>query len=188
MKCPLDQQALKHDDIEPGLPAYACPTCEGHWVRFGDYLTWRDQQPGEYPTTSGLTPSEPTPVIGGEPPKHGSVPRRCADCDYLLTRFRVGHGVSFYLDRCGNCNGVWLDQGEWAGLRARGLHDNIHEMFGTAWQQEIRTQEQRDATDNQFKRQLGDSYGRVREFGIWLRGNPRMSEVLAYLQWVVRSK
>ncbi len=61
-------------------------------------------------------------------------------------------------------------------------------MFGTAWQQEIRTQEQRDATDNQFRRQLGDSYGRVREFGIWLRSNPRMSEVLAYLQWVVRSK
>ena len=186
MKCPVDQQVLKHDDIEDGLPAYACPHCDGHWMRFGDYLRWRDEQPGEWPETTGRTPSAPDVAVGNEPAQPGSVPRRCPDCQYLLTRFKVGHGVSFSLDRCGNCNGVWLDQGEWGGLRARGLHDNVHEMFGTAWQAEVRTQAQREVTENQFRRQLGPDFERVNLFGRWLAEHPRASELIAYLQWMVK--
>lgn len=183
MKCPLDQKPLAREEIEPGLPGFECALCRGHWIRFGDYLGWRDGQPAEVPEvpSANAQPDDPTPAAAP-----GSVPRRCPDCDYLLTRFRVGHGVPFELDRCGNCNGVWLDEGEWTALRARGLHDNVHQMFSTAWQREVRTEAQRRQTEIQFERQLGADFTRAREFAAWLGKHPRASEVIAYLQWRIR--
>lgn len=187
MKCPVDQQRLRRGDIEPGLSGYHCEHCLGHWVRFGDYLGWRDRQQGDVPEVTRTPTPDSVPVVSAAPPAPGSIPRRCPDCDYLLTRFRVGHGVEFALDRCGNCNGVWLDQGEWDTLRARGLHDNVHEVFSTAWQMKVRTEAQRELTEAQFARQLGPSdFAKAKEFGTWLATHPRPSEMLAYLQWLIR--
>ena len=185
MKCPLDQQVLRRREIDPGLAAFECALCDGHWVRFGDYLGWRDAHPEDRPEV--LAEDTPTDGRTDPPPEPGSLPRRCPDCDYLLTRFPVGHGVPFPLDRCGNCNGVWLDKGEWQALKRRGLHDNIHQMFSTAGQRAVRTDAQRRLTEAQFQRQLGaEDFAKAREFGKWLAGNRRPAEVLAYLQWLVR--
>jgi Zn-finger nucleic acid-binding protein len=182
MDCPVDQRRLRRLEIEAHLPAFECGDCRGHWLRFGDYLAWRERQPGDRPETTAAT--QLTPEVA-EP--RGSAPRRCPDCGHLLVRYRVGHGVAFALDRCGNCNGVWLDQAEWEALRARGLHDNVHQMFGSGWQYAVRTEDQQRRVVAQFERQLGSTdFARAEEFGAWLADHPRRSEILAYLQACVR--
>ena len=183
MDCPVDKRPLRRLELEAGLPAFECGSCTGRWIRFGDYLAWRERQPGD-------TPEVPADANGagevatGSP--GGSV-RRCPDCGYLLTRYRAGHGVPFTLDRCGHCNGVWLDSTEWEALRARGLHDNIHQMFGPGWQYALRTEEQRTRLLAQFERQLGaEDYRKAHDFSQWLKDHPRRSEIFAFLQSQVR--
>lgn len=187
MKCPVDQQTLRRDQVDEGLAGFECSHCRGHWLRFGDYLAWREGLGREWPEISADHAGQSVPQPSAEPAAPGSLPRRCPDCDYLLSRLTVGHGVGFALDRCGNCNGIWLDEGEWESLRARGLHDNVHQMFSSAWQRAVRTEAQRKQTEAQFERQLGRAdFDRTREFGGWLAGNPRAAQMLAYLQWIVR--
>jgi Zn-finger nucleic acid-binding protein len=168
--------------IDSALPAFQCGQCAGHWMRFGDYLGWRERQPGDQPEV----PAAPTALEMVFDASAAGL-RRCPDCAHVLTRYRVGHGVPFTLDRCGNCNGVWLDRSEWDDLRARGLHDNLHEMFGPGWQRAIRTEEERRLSDAQFARQLGAAdFARTQEVGAWLATHPRRSEILAYLVSQVR--
>lgn len=181
MYCPTDQRSLRRIELLPGLRAHECEGCAGHWLRFGDYLAWREAQAEDQPEVplqaSGISPSDP-PSAG---------PRRCPDCDFLLARYRIGRGIHFTLDRCGNCNGVWLDGSEWATLHARGLHDNLHEVLGPGWQRALRAAEHRQGTEAQFQRQFGvEDYARAQEFGRWLSEHPRRSEIFAYLQFRIR--
>lgn len=178
MNCPADQTPLRSAPLDHDLRAFECGGCVGHWIRFGDYLAWRERQPGDMP--------EVPPEAAGEVPEARESVRRCADCGHLLARYTVGHGVPFAIDRCGSCNGVWLDGAEWEALRARGLHDNLHQMFGPGWQFAVRTEERRQRTEAQFARQLGGDYERARDFGEWLAEHPRRSELLAYLQAQIR--
>ena len=183
MKCPVDGGSLQRVRLDAALPAFQCGQCAGHWLRFGDYLGWREQQRvnvPEAPPSAGRGSAEPEQSTGG--------PRRCPDCSVLLTRFRVGHGVPFSLDQCGRCNGIWLDAQEWETLRSRGLHDDLNRIFGPGWQHEVRTEEERERTDAQFARQLGEAdFGRTREFAQWAAAHERRSEIMAYLQWALRS-
>ena len=179
MNCPVDDGPLPRIQLAADLPAFECSDCHGRWIRYGDYLGWRERQAADVP----VTPPDPdTPAWA---PELATPARRCPDCARFLTRYRVGHGIPFTLDQCNQCNGVWLDAAEWETLEARGLHDDLHEMFGPGWQHGVRTEEQRLLTEAQFTRQLGESdFARLREFGTWLAEHPRASEALAYLQWV----
>ena len=88
MDCPLDGAPLTRVDVEagvPGLAGFACGKCTGHWLRFGDYLAWRDRQTGEVPEVPGEMAAETVESSGGPA-------RRCPDCGHLLTRYRVGPG------------------------------------------------------------------------------------------------
>jgi Zn-finger nucleic acid-binding protein len=181
MNCPNDGATLTRVELEigtPALPGYSCGKCDGHWLRFGDYLSWRDRQSGDVP--------EVPPEDAGEITDAGQGARRCPDCAYLLTRYRIGRGVSFSLDRCGNCNGVWLDAGEWAALRGRGLHDDVHQMFGPGWQFAARNEDRRRLVDSQFERQLGTDFARARETAEWIAAHPRRSQILAFIQSRIR--
>jgi Zn-finger nucleic acid-binding protein len=181
MNCPVDAGPLTRVRLDAALPAFQCGVCAGHWVRFGDYLGWREHAPGNVPERpAGESRGAP------EPREDGGV-RRCPDCSALLTRYRVGHGIPFSLDQCGRCNGIWLDAHEWEALRERGLHDDLNRVFGPGWQHEVRTEEERLLTDAQFARQLGETdFGRTRDFAGWMNGHPRRSEIMAYLQWAAR--
>ena len=183
MNCPVDDATLLRTELAPGLPAFECSSCHGRWLRYGDYLGWRERQGTdvqETPPDAHAQSLAPEPALGA---------RRCPDCGRFLTRYRVGHGIPFSLDQCGQCNGVWLDASEWETLQSRGLHDDLHHMFGPAWQHGVRTEEQRRLTDAQFTRQLGaEDFARVREFGAWLAEHPKASEALAYLQWVASAR
>ena len=180
MKCPVDDGPLARVRLDAALPAFQCSACHGHWMRFGDYLGWREQQAENVPETLAELPAlQPEEWAGGV--------RRCPDCRILLSRYYVGRGVPFSLDQCGRCNGIWLDGREWETLRERGLHDDLNRIFGPGWQHEVRGEEERLRTTAQFTRQLGEAdFQRTHQFAEWVAAHPRRSEILAYLRWAMR--
>ncbi len=149
------------------------------WLRFGDYLAWREWQPGDQPEV-------PSGVAGELEPTSAAEVRRCPDCAYLLTRYAVGHGVAFSVDRCGRCNGVWFEKEEWSVLRARGLHDNLREMFNPRWQSVVRAEARDRRAAERLAVHLGSDAARVRDFGEWVATHPRRNEILAYVQSYIR--
>ncbi len=179
MNCPVDHGTLRATSLASALPAFECNTCGGHWLRFGDYLAWREKHPGDQPTM----PSDATAELAAA---RAAGVRRCPDCAYLLTRYALGHDLSFSLDRCGRCNGVWFDRAEWRALEARGLHDNLREMFNPAWQSAVRAEERERRAVERLKGHLGADAPRVLEFGEWVATHPRRNEILAYVQSQVR--
>jgi Zn-finger nucleic acid-binding protein len=179
MDCPVDDSALSRAELMDGLSAFQCGKCRGHWLRFGDYLSWRESQPGDVPEA----PAEEADQLALEQPAGA---RFCPDCKYLLTRFDIGRGLRFTLDRCGKCNGVWLDHPEWELLRKRGLHDNLHQMFGPGWQFSARNEERRRRQEASFERRLGADFERTKAFAEWVENHPRRSEILAFIQSRIR--
>jgi Zn-finger nucleic acid-binding protein len=186
MNCPVCQPSavLECYTLEPHLLAWQCPKCTGHWIRLADYWRWRAQAKVERDTRPDeLATAMPAP--DAESDTHGL--KRCPDCQYILGRFKVGHNVAFALDRCRNCNGSWLDRDEWAALKERGLHDDLHLIFSDEWQKEARVEEQRRVTEARLLRQFGpEDFARAREVKIWLDAHPKRSELLAFLQLQTR--
>jgi Zn-finger nucleic acid-binding protein len=121
-------------------------------------------------------------------PHSGEEPslRRCPDCGYLLTRYALGHGLAFSLDRCGRCNGVWFDKAEWKALESRGLHDNLREIFNPSWQSAVRAEERERRAAARLTEHLGSDATPVREFAEWVATHPRRNEILAYVQTTIR--
>lgn len=183
MQCPVCQPArwLEATPLEEGrLVAYGCPGCGGRWIRSADYWRWRALHGPNLPEVAAPVPPTAVETAGLH---------LCPDCGYVLGRFRVGHGLPFHVERCRNCEGAWLDGGEWDALKARNLHDDLPLMFDDAWQREVRAQASAQATEESFRRRLGDAdYARAREVRAWLDGHPRRSEVFAYLQLDARGR
>lgn len=178
MNCPVCKptRALVVAPLEDGkLTARRCPTCNGHWIRSADFWRWRAIAGENLPET-------PAPAGTLTPPEAAGL-RLCPDCNHVLGRYRVGHGVGFTVDRCRHCEGAWLDGGEWEALRVRNLHDDLPQIFDDEWQRAVKREVQELTTEESFRRRLGDdTYRRAQETRAWLDAHPRRSELFAYLQ------
>ena len=174
MICPVCQprQALRVTSLLDNLTARVCPNCGGHWLRSADYRAWRKHLPTNLPTRGAPIEAEAAEPRGL---------KRCPEDQRVLARMRIGHGVPFTFDFCRGCEGMWFDAGEWSALVERNLHDDLLQMVFDDWQRDVARAERRDSTEDNFRRQLGDEYDRVRPFKQWLDAHPRRSELLAYL-------
>jgi len=47
----------------------------------------------------------------------------CPDCGRILIKYRVDNSLDFYVEHCGNCNGIWFDKNEWDNIKLNNLHD-----------------------------------------------------------------
>lgn len=139
MKCPICHiHSLHQVDLEVGLSAYQCNHCFGHWLPSENYWDWLDTREQQRKQSK-----QPTPIklnVGQNllPVVDNHTANFCADCSRLMTKTQVGRGLSFYIDRCSHCHGVWLDQNEWENIKQMDLHYQIHYMFSSAWQQRAR--------------------------------------------------
>jgi Zn-finger nucleic acid-binding protein len=151
-----------------------CPRCGGHWIRLADYWRWRAGKGGNVPEK----PSRRSSHTAQEPTGH----RRCPDDGQMLTRFRVGRGVAFTLERCANCEGIWLDANEWEVLKRRGLHDDLHRVFEEDWQREAKQMEKSHQLEAVLMRALppGD-YLKIREIKAWIESHPQRNELYEVL-------
>ncbi|MEO1635155.1 MAG: zf-TFIIB domain-containing protein, partial [Cyanobacteria bacterium J06631_9] len=142
MKCPIcHTPTLNPVNLSTGLAAHQCSQCFGHWISSDNYWQWlerREQTEKEQPTKAvanldkSATGNRLPPVVDNRTANF------CADCKRLMTKTKVGRGLSFYIDRCSHCHGVWLDQNELENLIQKDLHHQIHYMFSSAWQFSVR--------------------------------------------------
>jgi Zn-finger nucleic acid-binding protein len=179
IKCPACVTVVMSDQLlEAHLPIKSCPRCKGVWLQsqhYWDWLEWQKANPESPPTANT---SSPTDIATDTPPA-----RRCPECGHFLTHAKVGHGLSFHIDRCGTCGGMWFNPGEWEALRAMNLHAQAHFIFSAAWQASVAREDRQAAHEEILRQKLGvadlDEIRRVKK---WIEAHPHRSELYAYLQ------
>ncbi|BCU76494.1 hypothetical protein [Luteolibacter sp. LG18] len=181
MNSPVEPHAqLVPIELESGLPAWSDSQSGGAYLKSADYWEWLAHQPGRMETL---------PARGGSAAvlEDADAPARiCPESGSLMTRFRVGHGFSFFIDRSPT-GGFWLDAGEWTALKERNFHDEIHRVFTDVWQRGVRSDAAHEALEAGFREQLGEEgYARALEFRDWLAGQPNRSRVLAWVSEPLR--
>ena len=178
MLSPIDRKTgLVTIELEPGLNAMSCPASGGLWLRPSAFWKWRESQPD--PTPLG-------PVDDGQdlaPGNDSPAGKRCPEDGAFLIRHRVGHGLYFHLDRCGHCGGIWFDRDEWEAVKQRGLTRDLHLIFTSAWQAEVRRQEAIDRQHGRLAERLGtETFEKLKGVRGWIDSHPRRGELLAYLK------
>lgn len=175
INCPVCKTSpLATTILEPGMVANECENCRGQWINSSQYWSWRNQQPEDLPEL----PTDEAAITNAVMEKA----LLCPQCRRILIKYRVGHNIPFLLDHCGNCGGVWLDKDEWATLKSRNLHDNLHGIFTDSWQDENRRAESRQHLAQMYEKRLGSTdYAELRRVKAWLDEHPKKQELLAYL-------
>lgn len=162
-------------EIEPGLTVYRCSKSGGIWMPLQSYLDWKKNNPESV--------SKPD-IATTTAPQEDSSPRAlvCPESGRLLIRYKVGHGLPFYIERSPATGGIWLDRGEWEALKSRGLHLILHQIFSAEYQRQIRTESLQQTIEKVFKDKIGEAdFSRVQEFGKWLSIHPKRGDICRYL-------
>ena len=175
MKCPVCKtKPCTTMELDDNLNAAACEACGGHWISKGNYTRWLKGH-GE------TLPEKPFSEVQFEVDDVQDA-KICPECGRLLLKYKVGHGLDFFLAQCPACGGVWLDHNEWNALQDKNLHDEIHKIFSTRWQNQIRSDQKRETLDKAYANQLGsEAYARAQEMRTWLQDQPQKAAILAFL-------
>lgn len=173
LKSPVSGKTLEAVILESGLNAYRCPESGGLYITANDYLGWLQQQPARLPHL----PANETTVTSDA----NSTVKICPESGTLMTRYKVGHGFTFSIDRS-ITGGIWLDSGEWEALKQRNFHDEIHLVFTAPWQKHIRTAQSLASYEETLKSALGqDFFDRLTSLRLELADHPHRNLALSYL-------
>ncbi|NEO87824.1 MAG: zf-TFIIB domain-containing protein [Spirulina sp. SIO3F2] len=174
MKCPACKgSTLQTIHLESHLKAAHCPACEGKWITADDYWHWLEQHGDTLPEKE----PEGIPIKAADQQQA----KLCPDCQRIMLRYKVGHGLNFRLDQCGSCNGIWFDANEWEALKQRNLHDEVHLIFSAPWQSQIRKDEARQLLEGIYAQTFQTDYAKVQELKTWLDPHPQRAAILDYL-------
>jgi len=176
MLCPICKNySLVAEEIETGLPSLRCPQCKGRWIASYQYWKWKESS-GKNLLNQNFSKEGDLPV------NDNTAAKLCPECGHFLRRFPVGKGVSFGLDHCGNCGGMWFDANEWDVLRRQGLHVDVHKIFSEIWQNQVRDDEHNAAMEIFYKEKFGEEgYRKARDIKTWINTHPNKSELRAFL-------
>lgn len=160
--------------LESGLEAYRCVDSGGHYIPSQAYLQWLQQQPARLPHL-------PETAEPAELATDSAKALFCPESGTLMSRFKVGHGFGFSIDRS-ITGGIWLDGGEWEALRQRNFHDEIHLVFTAPWQKHVRSTHAQATYEETLKGSLGpDLLDRLTALRSELMNHPHKNLALAYL-------
>ena len=174
LPCPsCASSILRATTLEPGLPAHACAECAGTWIDAEAYRGWLERRRAQ----PDVTEPAAAPLALADV-QHA---RLCPSCGRVMLRYRVGHGVDFFLDTCGTCNGIWFDRDEWTALKARNLHDDLHLIFTEPWQAENHRAAARAHLDALYRKRFGAAYDEAVRVRGWLEAHPERAAILAFL-------
>jgi len=89
----------------------------------------------------------------------------------------------FRIDRCGACQLVWLDRGEWAALVHNGLARRLDEVMSDAWQRQLKQDELRAGREATLRARHGDEcINELSRIRAWLDVQPQRDELLSLLR------
>ena len=167
--------ALIPTRLAEGLNAYAATDGSGHWISHGDYMAWI-QAKGE------ILPEKTDCEVDLDFEDTGKA-RICPECGRILIKYHVGHGLSFQVDHCPGCGGVWLEKNEWEALERKNLHDEIHRIFSAHWQKGILEENLKSRFTDIYTKRFGpEGYDKARDFRAWLDRQENRAEIIAYLE------
>lgn len=164
-------------ELAPGLPASTCRDCGGSLLALDDYRRWRDRG-ATLPEMSLAGDRIDLPTASAA---EGA--RHCPRCTRLMQRLRIGAPVDFRVDRCGPCQQVWLDRGEWQALQRAGLATRLLEVLSDGWQRQLQADDARARREVALRERHGDD--RMQELArmrAWLDEQPQRDELLALLR------
>jgi Zn-finger nucleic acid-binding protein len=159
--------------LDPDLHAHTCQHCGSIYIGAGEYWQWLNNRPDH----QELLADEPELA-----PMEYDQAKVCPTCGHLLLHYKIGHHLTVTLDHCGHCNGVWFDKDEWHVIKRNHLHDQVHNMFGSAWQRAVWLEERRHARQAIFTTKFGETdYRELRRIKAWVDQHPQRTSLLAYL-------
>lgn len=176
MKCPIDKtDTLSSITLIENLPAMQCSTCGGVWLDSNAYLGWQKAQGQAQPYKPTGTKVDPALDVDEL--------KLCPNSGHIMGRYRIIAGSDFHIDRCGYCNGVWLDKNEWDTLVELGLHDNVNEFFTRPWQDALHSTEAKNHLDKLYLEKFGaEDYEHIKKIREWVNEHPKKAMLIAFLQ------
>ena len=103
LPCPRCQEALA-PEVFGTVTIDVCAACGGHWYDAGELERILEMEPEDRPKDPpGVSPA-------WVDSKHGVA--TCPRCRQALATERYAYSSDLVLDRCGTCNGIWVDAGE----------------------------------------------------------------------------
>ncbi len=174
-KCPVCKTVdLQYTEEDLGLRCYSCSSCGGDWVRFEDYLSWKNR--------SSLEEAAFDPTHDYVPEYDSKMANLCPDCGKILIKYNVLPGLSFRVDHCGSCNGVWLDKNEWEALIKNDSHQQLNDFFTAPWQQKLKREMTRQRFEEHYIKKFGkDDYDKLKDIREWVRNSSFRDEAIAFL-------
>jgi len=175
MKCPAcSSKRTTPVSLTDGLNSLKCESCGGQWISSKKYQAWQT-------SLETIQPEKPFTEVQIEVEDHPGA-KLCPDCGKILLKYKVGHGLDFFVDHCSACGGIWLDKNEWQALEAQNLHDEIHRIFSTAWQKQIREENLVQTMETVFKNRFGEeTYAKINDIREWINAHPQKDQLLAYI-------
>lgn len=161
-------------ELDENLTALNCPDCRGNWIRGAEYWKWVENHRSDLAErlhhTESLSLAEP------------GLPIDCPECRFRMVKFLVGRGLTFTLDHCEGCKGIWLDRNEWEALKKRNLHDDLNLMFTAFWQKEALRELRKKRMEEIYTSRFGaDDYTEIKRIRWWLDTKTNREELLAFL-------
>jgi Zn-finger nucleic acid-binding protein len=175
LRCPVCKAPdLVPTELEAGLRFFNCPNCQGNWIRGAEYWKWLEQHGANLPERS----DHDTGLLLAEPGIHID----CPECRFRMVKYLVGHGFTFTIDHCEGCRGVWLDRNEWQALKERNLHDDLHSMFTSFWQDGAQKEARKRRLEQIYLTRFGaEDYAEIERVRAWLATRRNKTDLLAYL-------
>jgi len=175
MNCPVCKSTeLVSKELEKNLGSQQCPSCRGNWIAGAEYWNWIEQ----HRTDLADRVVENETLSLAEP----GLPIDCPECRFRMVKYFVGRDLSFTLDHCHGCKGIWLDGNEWEALRKRNLHDDLNLMFNSFWQNEAQRQQRKKKMEQIYVSRFGEEdYSEIKRIRYWLETKTNREELIAYL-------
>jgi Zn-finger nucleic acid-binding protein len=176
MNSPLENHLpLESVTLTEGLKAYRCPETGGHWIPAENYWLWQRSLPSA--ADHGHSETHEVPIS-----EFDNTAKFCPESGTIMTRYKVGHGLNFRIDRS-ITGGIWLDQGEWEALTTGNLHQELHLVFTSPRQKAIRNETSEKSYELMLKDKLGEElYQRLAALRADLSNHPSKAVAIAYLQ------
>ncbi len=181
MNCPAcknstdHESALKSKELEPGLNVMSCPECAGVFLEHLPYVEWAKSSSAQ---VGGAQPIS----MKAHPSAERAGAKFCAHCKSYLVKYDVASDAPFTIDRCGKCGGIWLDGNEWDQLKSRALHTDMHRIFSTDWQSQLRAEEHGKALEQIWREQFGADFDELMRIKTWIDSHAKAPEMYAFLQ------
>lgn len=105
LKSPITGKPLSPVNLTEGLQALQCADSGGHYIPAVCYMTWLEKQEARLPQL----PESSAPLESEMDP---SSVRICPESGTLMTRYKVGHGFAFTIDRS-ITGGIWRHLARW---------------------------------------------------------------------------